>query len=84
VTDASRSERLTQNRVVSLFRDQLGYRYLGNWESRQRNRHIELDILREHLAGRGYSAAQISAALLQLETAADVTGTTLYQANLRT
>ena len=70
--------------MVALFRDDLGYRYLGNWESRERNRHIEPDILREFLARQGYSAVQISAALLQLETAAEVTGTTLYQANLRT
>ena len=84
MTDTGRSERDTQNRVVDLFRNQLGYRYLGNWEARERNRGIEPEIVREHLAHRGYSAAHISAALLQLETAADVTGTTLYQANLRT
>ncbi len=84
MSDTGRSERNTQNRVVALFRDQLGYRYLGNWESRARNRHIEPDLLREHLVRCGYGAAHISAALLQLETAADVAGTSLYQANLRT
>jgi type I restriction enzyme R subunit len=46
---------------------------------------VEPEIVREHLEKRGYSAAQISAALQKLETAAEVAGgTTLYQANLRT
>jgi type I restriction enzyme, R subunit len=79
-----RSERATQNRVVALLRDQLGYTHLGTWESRADNRPIEASLLRASLERRGYSAAHISAAMLQLETAADVTGTTLYQANLHT
>ena len=80
----ARSERATQNRVVALFRDTLGYRYLGHWESRAGNRHIEPEILRANLTSRGYNNEQISAALLELEKAAEVTGTGLYQANLLT
>ena len=38
-------ERATQDRVIALFRDELGYRYLGDWTDRPDNRNIEEDIL---------------------------------------
>jgi type I restriction enzyme R subunit len=89
MSDVPRSERKTQNRLAAFLASPekqggLGYRTLGDWSKRPNNRPIEVEVLRANLAARGYSAAQTSAALQKLEMAADTTGVTLYQANLRT
>lgn len=42
-------ERATQNRIVKIFREQLHYQYLGNWEDRLNNSNIEEGLLRNYL-----------------------------------
>ncbi len=84
-----RPERVTQNRVVKqlttpIAAGGLGHTNLGDWSKREGNRSVEAQLLRANLEARGYSAVHISQALQKLMTAADATGITLYQANLRT
>jgi len=45
----------TQKRIIKLFRDELGYRYLGDWKDQPRTTPIELDILKPWLVERGAS-----------------------------
>jgi len=75
------SERATQNRVIALFRDELGYRHLGDWSDRDGNSNIDEGLLTAHLTKSGYSAAQIAVALHKLRTEADNHGRTLYGNN---
>jgi type I restriction enzyme, R subunit len=63
-------ERATQKRIIALFRDELGYRFLGDWTDRA-NSNIEEQLLTNWLAKRGVTAPQISAALYKLRTEAD-------------
>ncbi|WP_339065783.1 type I restriction endonuclease subunit R [Teredinibacter turnerae] len=84
-----RPERATQKRVIGLFSDKklpnsLGYTYLGDRHQRRNNRNIEVAELTANLQKRGYSKGQISAAQQKLLAAADGTGVSLYQANMRT
>lgn len=87
--DRPRTERTTQSRVVRLFTDKsradcLGYDYLGDWAKREANRNIEPEYLSANLKKRGYTDVQIAAALRQLQVAAEISGNTLYDANLKT
>src|SRR5439155_22383628 len=74
-------ERATQNRVIALFRDELGWRYLGDWTDRDGNNNIEESLLTAWLTKTGYTPAQISVALYRLRTEADNHNRTLYGNN---
>lgn len=74
-------ERITQNRVVKLFREELGYTYLGNWEERENNSNIEETLLSAYLNRNGYSQIQISKAIYELKTTANNFNDSLYTTN---
>lgn len=81
MNNVSKPERATQERVIELFTQKLGYRYLGDWSDREGNHCIEEGLLTAHLAAQGYSAAHISASLYKLRSEALLHGRTLYTAN---
>ena len=74
-------ERVTQNRVIALFRDELKYRYRGDWTDRPNNSNIEEGLLTDYLARRRYSKEQISRAIYLLRTEADNPNRSLYDNN---
>jgi type I restriction enzyme R subunit len=74
-------ERLTQNRVVQLFQEKLGYTYLGNWEERGGNSNIEPELVRRYLSRNGYSETLISKTLDELKSKAITYQDDLYKYN---
>ncbi len=76
-----KSERETQNRIVALFRDELKYRYLGDWQERDGNSNIEEGLLTAYLTKNDYSKEQISRAIYVLRTESDNHSRGLYGNN---
>jgi type I restriction enzyme R subunit len=74
-------ERATQDRIVALFRDRLGYTYLGDWKGREGNRNIEPELLTAWLTGR-HDDALIKLAIAELRRVAGDQTTIPYEVNL--
>jgi len=81
MTRKTSTERETQDRVVALFRDELRYRYLGNWSDREQNSNIEEGLLTDYLTSARYSPAQITKALAVLRREAGNNARSLYANN---
>ncbi|MDD4300618.1 MAG: HsdR family type I site-specific deoxyribonuclease, partial [Methanomicrobium sp.] len=75
-------EIVTQRRVIALFKNTLGYEYLGDWQERENNRNIEEDYLRRFLLEKqGYSEDAITKALYELNRVAGDQSRHLYDIN---
>lgn len=81
MTSIGQSERATQNRILALFHDELGYNHLGDWTDRPNNSNIEDGLLTTYLTKSGYSSGQISRALDRLRTEAGNPNRNLYDNN---
>ena len=76
------SEWATQQRVIGLFQNELGYDYLGDWREREGNRNIEVELLSKWLRKQKVSDALIQRVLRTLDAAAALgEGKKLYEAN---
>lgn len=75
-------EKKTQDRVIALFCEQLGYDYLGNWHDREGNRNIEEHYLRLFLNDtQGYSKTIITKVLYEINRVASDPGRSSYDVN---
>jgi type I restriction enzyme R subunit len=81
MTNVGQIERNTQNRVVRLFAEKLGYEYLGDWQDREGNSNVEEDLLRAFLKLQGYKATIIDKAVHELTKAAGIQTEDLYDSN---
>ncbi len=80
MTPIGQLERATQNRVVMLLENQLGWEYLGNWHDRENNSNIEESYLRSYLQTR-YNERLIDKAIRELSTVAGDQTRSLYEVN---
>lgn len=75
-------ERITQYRIVKLFKNELGYTYLGNWEDRSGNSNIEEEILQAWLMEKaGYPIELAKRAIYKLQAEARNYDRNLYNNN---
>jgi type I restriction enzyme R subunit len=81
MSSVGQREKITQERVVNLFRYTLDYDYLGNWITRDDNRNIEPLLLRAFLERSGYDNTIITRTIDILIKTAEDTSKSLYDRN---
>ena len=80
MTTVGQIEKKTQQRVVKLFTESLGYTYLGDWHERE-NRNVEPELLKAWLKSRGIDEILINRTLHQLDKSAGDQSLNLYDRN---
>lgn len=82
MNNIGKSERETQNRIVALFKEELKYTYLGNWEDQERTQPIEENLLLDFLINsQGYSEIVAKKATQELVKVATNLSNGLYESN---
>ena len=82
MSTVGQTERVTQNRIVALFHQKLGYRYLGNFEDNEDNGNVIQDVLIEYLSKKkGYTLTLINKALYLFNKAVSDQSKNLYAVN---
>lgn len=82
MSNVGKKERVTQNRLIKLFREQLKYAYLGNWDERADNNNVEEELLTNWLKRQGHDDKIIGKVLFELgKSKALGGGRNLYDAN---
>lgn len=76
-------EKVTQDRVIKLFVNELGYTYLGNFTERK-NSNIEIELLEKFLVRKKYSRTLINRAIKILLDTANNQSQNLYDLNENT
>jgi type I restriction enzyme R subunit len=74
-------ERQTQNRIIKLFTQQLGYVYYGNWEKREHNSNVEETYLKKFLTQQGFTENLIKKAIKEVYDLANTNSGNLYSRN---
>lgn len=82
MSNVGQIERKAQEKVIKLFEEYLGFVPLGNWEYREGNSNVEVDLLTQNLKARGYDDNLIIKAIDKLKREASLGGgRDLYEAN---
>jgi len=84
MSEFGKPERHTQNRIIKFFQDELGYKYLGNFEDRENNSNIEESYLTGFLHRQGHSKESVSRAIYELQTTTNNPNNSLYTNNKNT